>query len=415
MSRVTLAWMFGSVWFTIIMPGAALNGFGDVLGASEKMFGLIAAAPALATLAGIPGSWLIEVTGQRRKVFLICLLVQRILTAALVLFPLAFGLDTPAARATFIVTLLIMWALQNIGGPGWVSWMADLVPARIRGRYFARRRQLGMATSVPAALIVGELLNRYAGSDMTPWLLILIFLAATVFGILDIGIFLYIPDRKRPTHHTTSTLARLGAPLRSREFMFGTLFGAMSNLTWLPMSMFVFRLMTEDVRASPREVQLYLIAIPMLAMLLCLPVWGAAVDRMGRKPLLALTTLGLIPVGVLWSATESANFQLILAFSRNAGAAYTVVNGLAFAAFGTAGAILSGWFLDRVGAASVMFAVPGVGEITGFDMLMLLLAGARVAQLFLLPLIHEPDAAPVSTTAVYVGRSILRVPSTWIR
>ena len=38
--------------------------------------------------------------------------------------------------------------------------MADIVPGRVRGNYFSRRRQWGIASQIPAALLVGLIIDR---------------------------------------------------------------------------------------------------------------------------------------------------------------------------------------------------------------------------------------------------------------
>src|SRR5690349_11063592 len=56
---ITLAWVFGSVWYTTT-SGSALTVFAKGLGASNFQFGLLAALPYIASLMAVPGSILIE-------------------------------------------------------------------------------------------------------------------------------------------------------------------------------------------------------------------------------------------------------------------------------------------------------------------------------------------------------------------
>ena len=76
--------------------------------------------------------------------------------------------------------------------------MGDVVPGRIGGRYFSRRRQWGILSAVPAVLAVGWLLDHRAGDtaavgiDSVQTLLTLrwcavIFLCAAVFGLGWLG------------------------------------------------------------------------------------------------------------------------------------------------------------------------------------------------------------------------------------
>ena len=101
-----------------------------------------------------------------------------------------------------------------------------------------------------------------------------------------------------------------------------------------------------------RELQMMMLVLPMAAQFIVLPVWGRAADRMGKKPLLVVSTLGLIPVGiawcfvgresawigyalaslgmVLWTGVEVANLNLVMEMSgtgsKTGGTAYHAVN-----------------------------------------------------------------------------------------
>jgi len=43
-----------------------------------------------------------------------------------------------------------------------LAWLADLIPGRVRGRYFARRLQIGQFVGLLATLIIGYALDLYA-------------------------------------------------------------------------------------------------------------------------------------------------------------------------------------------------------------------------------------------------------------
>src|SRR6185369_7173973 len=103
--------------------------------------------------------------------------------------------------------ILVMHSLGAAGGPAWLSWMADIVPERVRGKYFSRRRQWGILSAIPAAWIAGWLLDRPEVTQATNGSLItltwcaVIFLCSAIFGIIDIAMFHWvdeIPSRPHP-------------------------------------------------------------------------------------------------------------------------------------------------------------------------------------------------------------------------
>ena len=133
--------------------------------ASPFQFGVLAALPFIASLLSLPASLLIERTGERKKIFLYGLYFQRLLWFPIALVPLWIVSQYGPARrrrgdAVFLLLMFIMHAAGAVGGPAWVSWMADVVPERLRGKYFSRRRQWGIVSAIPTALLVGWLLDR---------------------------------------------------------------------------------------------------------------------------------------------------------------------------------------------------------------------------------------------------------------
>src|SRR5688572_10501549 len=139
MLMATCGWMFGSVWFSA-MSGTPLTLYARTLGASPFQFGVLAALPFLASLLSLPASFLIESTGQRKRIFLLGLYLQRFLwfiIAATPLWIMQRGGSEHArlAMSVFLWLMFVMYSGQAIGGPAWVTWMADLVPDRIRGKY----------------------------------------------------------------------------------------------------------------------------------------------------------------------------------------------------------------------------------------------------------------------------------------
>src|SRR3954466_4224538 len=135
---VTWAWVFGSVWMTAT-SGAPLTLFAQSLGASKFQFGLLAALPFIASLMSMPSSLLIDRTGQRKRIFLWGLFAQRLLWFPIALLPMLmirwYGASAyRPAMTLFLLLVLIMHSGAAIGGPAWVSWMADIVPDRSRGK-----------------------------------------------------------------------------------------------------------------------------------------------------------------------------------------------------------------------------------------------------------------------------------------
>ena len=317
MFLVTLAWFFGAFWMSAT-AGAAPTNYATALGASNFQFGVLAALPFVASFLTLPGTLLIEATGKRKVIFLICLLFQRLMWIPIALVPLwIYKTHGDAGRAwaanAFLGLIFLMQCGQAFGGMGWIGWMSDLIPPGIRGTYFSRRRQWGLLSSIPAALGAGWLLDHYALTNNAEILLTwcaVVFLVACVFGTLDIVVFFWVPDVPTAPKKGDHLMRSWGEPLRNRNFLWFAGFVAAYVFAVAPMGPFATKfIMTQlgagDVTGGQSKglnqiTQLMLIVAPSAAQLLVFGVWGKAADRMGKRPVLILASLGMVPVAIGW-------------------------------------------------------------------------------------------------------------------
>ncbi|HTL30783.1 MAG TPA: MFS transporter, partial [Tepidisphaeraceae bacterium] len=380
---VTLSWIFGSVWATAV-SGAPLTLFAHGLKASEFQFGLLSALPFIASLISMPASVLTERTGARKRIFFYGSYLNRVLWLPIALLPMwmiyRFGIaSAPQAMSAFLIMLFFMHAGGNAGGPAWTSWMADIVPERSRGKYFSRRRCWGILSAIPAALLVGWLLDRAAGASGGPgapglavmkWCAI-VFMSAAVFGITDIFLFNFVPDVPKAPQRDASLLHIFSQPMRDPQFLWFAGFVATLVFAVSFMGQFVTLFMIDKLKITNTQTQMMLLVAPMLAQLVVLPVWGAAADRMGKKPVLAIASLGLVPVGLgwclvspsqiwlgyvlsalgaaLWAGVEVANLNLVLEMAgsstddgQKGGSNYVAVNSVIINVAGCLGGLSSG-------------------------------------------------------------------------
>lgn len=423
---VTWAWVFGAFWFTTI-GGAPMTRFALALGAEELHFGILAAMPFVASLLSLPASAFIEASGQRKSIFFLFMMAQRFFWIPIALLPpLLLDPSQPHDQAVlwvFLALMLAMYACGAVGGPAWVSWMADVVPSRIRGRYFGRRRQWGILSAVPSALLAGFLLDHYTHPDdprRTLWVCCAIFLIAGVAGVVDILLFRWVPHAVPVKSHKRSMLASLAMPLHDRQFMLFCGFVGVLMFAMAPMGQFVTLYLDQRLKVNAMMIQLMLLVVPLVAQLAIVPIWGRMADRFGRRPLMAISSLGLVPVGLgwclmnsgaiwlgfvlsaagamLWAAVEIANLDLILDLSGSArsdgvarGPAYTAVNTVVLNICACIGGIGAGLLMDATRHLSFDVGIKTLGTFTNFELLFLISALVRLlAVVVFLPLTREP-------------------------
>ena len=446
MGLVTMSWIFGSVWATAI-GGAPFSLFARDLGASEFQIGVLAALPFLASLVSMPASIITERTGARKRLFLAGLYAQRLLWFPIALIPLWLlgrghgGGPSGAAVLVFMAMILIMHSAGAVGGPAWLSWMADIVPERVRGKYFSRRRQWGILTAIPAALLAGWILDYFAAGGhrgTTLYWCAMIFLCAAVFGVIDIHFFQHVPEvPMQPRMHIP--LRRLiGGPLRDRQFLWFAGFVATLTFAVSFMGQFVTFYLIERIGVTGTGIQLMLLVAPMIAQFIVLPIWGRAADRMGKKPVMAIAALGLVPVGLgwcfmgpglhwlgyvlsiagaaLWTGVEVANLNFVLEFSgsqdgdggaREGGSAYVAVNSVIINIAGCIGGLASGLIAKFLRDWHWDPGIPGIASVGFYEVLFALSGVMRLAAaVVFLPMLVEHKAAGTVEVLRFVSANI---------
>jgi MFS family permease len=439
----TGGWMFGSVWSSS-MSGTPLTLYAKELGASQFQFGLLAALPFLASILSLPASLLIEATGQRKRIFLLGCYLQRFLWFVIAVAPLWImnkggRAHAQLAMTVFLWLMFVMYSGNAIGGPAWVTWMADLVPDRIRGKYFSRRRQFGMLTAVPAAWIVGWLLDTQPGAQplsIMRWCAG-IFIIAAIFGVMDIHMFQYVPDIPTRPKKGIQLIRALREPLNDRRFLWfagfvATLFFAMSFMGQF-VTLYVMDQAAKSGTHMNRTAQMMLIVTPYLTQLAFLGLWGHTADRMGKKPLLVVASLGLVPVGIgwcvlsestvwvgyilsglgaaLWAAVEIANFNIVLEMSETpeqggsgGGSAYVAVNSVIINIAGCLGGLSAGIIAESLKNWQAFWLFK---TFRGYDILFAVSAVMRLlAVVIFLPFIKDATARPTAQAVRFMMSNV---------
>ena len=134
-----------------------LTGWAIHLHVGTLLTGVIVALPQLAQIVQIPGAWTTAWLGHRRAcVWFVG--ASRLVSLPLALLPL-WRPSQGTAGALLIAVASVAALLGVLGNNAWVAWMGELVPRRIRGRYFGRRVALCTMGSAAASAGAGLLLD----------------------------------------------------------------------------------------------------------------------------------------------------------------------------------------------------------------------------------------------------------------
>ena len=322
--------MYGVVWASCV-SGDQVRAFVRMLGFNDFAFGVMGALPFIATVGQVSAAVTVERTGLRKYHFMIYATLHRLLwlfvaAVPLVLFP------GPVAVVAVLVLMGATYYLGAVSVPSWTTWMGDLIPRRIRGRYFARRVQWAQAVQIVVVIAVSIALDWAAvrgrpetisGQPVLMHVICGVFAVGAVFGVIDILMFLRVrevvpPARsgeaafQRPSASAAGPLARGLAvvrelvldPMQDMAFRRYVGYGATLTFTMAVAGWYFWRYSTEGLGFSRLGTNALFMVIGPLAGTLTAGRWGSLQDRWGRRPVLMVCTIGATISMVPWFFTS---------------------------------------------------------------------------------------------------------------
>ncbi|MEE9405256.1 MAG: MFS transporter [Algisphaera sp.] len=421
--RITLAGMWFNVWLWII-SGAAMTQFARGLHTPDWAFGLLAALPFVGTLSQLPVSWWMNARGGRRVIFLWTNVVGRLSYLAAALVPWVLPGSEALWWPLMVGLLAVGWLLMQAAGPPWMNWMADVIPRRVRGRYFARRAALTAPVAIFLTVGVAYLMDAVPPEAMLATTSVLLGVAG-IFGALDGLMFLGVHDpqthesadeRRRRTANVEMGLRGLLRPLKTQGYRRYMLFNALMNFSFGFMGHYIWLYVLDVVGWSNLQANLMIIAVPLALQMVTRSAWGRACDRYGKKPVLVvcwgfacfgsvgwvfitpdsvwLGYMWVMLVSFAWPGVEVANFNFLLDYSgdRAGGSSAVALNSLAVGIAGTLAGVFAGVVAAWLGA-EWRWAVPVVGVVLTYHGVLILASTAlRVLAMFVVLCLHEPEA-----------------------
>ena len=336
--------------------------------------------------------------------------------------------------------------------------MSDVVPRRIRGRYFGFRSGMGQCVGILTTLFIGWILDRSALADPRLMLRVtsILLAVAGVCGALDIQCHQFVkddyPQRSDPRADFWLTIRQALANPDFRNylafnFILQLAVGFTGQYVWL-------YILDEVVHMTNKQANMLVVAVPLIAQMLFYPIWGKLVDRVGRKPVLIISgmittfaSVGWLFIGpdaggasphwrwislfgyglimlttIAWPGMDVANTNIVMdplgSRENNSGTAYVAILNLVV---GVGGA-LSGFL---AAAATTWFphgwhiAIPLVGIVlTYHGVLFLASTLVRLSGMGFAFKLHEPrakgtrQALGMLTDTVYSNvREVMLVPT----
>jgi MFS family permease len=340
--------------------GSVLIGYMLHLGASPTHLGLVASVPLLAQAMSPLAAWLAAVLGRRRLLVVLNAIFARSLWILAAVLP-SLGLP-PAAEPTFIVVLVLVSSVfQAANSTLWASWMADVVPDNVRGRYFGMRTGIAGLVGMLANLGAGWYLDRAA----TPIGFQVVLAVGVVCAAISVMLYLTHYDPPSPRVRV-SLLEVLRVPLADINFRRFMMFAVYWQFVVFLSAPFVFPYFLDQLRLTFTQIAIWS-GIAASTALLTTMLWGRIADRVGNKSVLAIGTFvagAVLPTSwilagvtgrlyfiwvsavfdaIAWGAIGPAIFNLALASApRGQRTAFIAMYALTSGVAGFIGGLLSG-------------------------------------------------------------------------
>ncbi|MFC2034098.1 MFS transporter [Chloroflexota bacterium] len=297
-----------SMGFNSITTSGFLAAFALALGANNLQIGVLAAIPFIMQPLQIPTILLVEKLRKRKIMAVSTWVLAQSLWIPMALIP--FLIKTPSAGAISMLLglMAIRSLLSAITNCNWNSWIRDLIPQNILGRFYSRRLALSTIVAIIFGLSAAFFVDYWKGqvpSDSA----ILGYTYVFLFGAIFLGLMspLFMSLMPEPLMQTVpgakpSLKQTLILPFRDKNFRklmrFLLFWGFASNLATPFFAVYMLQRL-----GLPLSLVIGLSILSQLFNILFLRVWGPLVDRFGTKVILSLCSSLYLLVILGWTFT----------------------------------------------------------------------------------------------------------------
>ncbi|MDX2098177.1 MAG: MFS transporter, partial [Leptolyngbyaceae cyanobacterium bins.59] len=308
-----------------------LSNFLVELHASPMEIGLLAAIPMTANLLQPLGAMVCDRTTSRQWyhlwIFGPARSVWLILVVGIWLFS-QHRVDSDWLINWTLATVCITYVLASLGSASWLSWMAVLVPRRLRGRYFGFRNGTSSLTSLICVPLLGFAVSAWPGGSLEGYGVILG--CGVVMGLISLGFQFLMADINPQERKKAIALEKASSdPAHLEETGASALTADLPNLLQDPnflKFLLYLSLWTFAVNISGPFFNLYLLdnlsldvswvavynGMGSAANLILLMIWGKVADRFGNRPILLLVGILVAVTPLLWLGVNTNSFNLWL-------------------------------------------------------------------------------------------------------
>ncbi|MGC8711306.1 MAG: MFS transporter, partial [Leptodesmis sp.] len=332
--------------FSNIAGGVLLSNFLVELHASPTQIGMLASIPMLANLLQPIGALLGDRTTSRHWYCFWVYGPSRLLWLLLAAGILISGWGKVDSSLLILWTLAIVLVSHFAGALGsavWLSWLATLVPRRLRGRYFGMRNSAASLTNLVSVPLLGWFISSWKGGSIQGYGLVLIL--GALCGLISLGFQFWMVDVNPQVQQESNDKGQSQSPIPTSQATAGPMtddegqskskiqnpkskipaFLQDTNfllfLLYFGIWMFAVNLsapffnlyMLDNLAIDLRWVTIYN-SLQAGANLILLVLWGRLADRIGNRAILLSVGVLVALTPLLWLATGANSFSLWAGF-----------------------------------------------------------------------------------------------------
>ncbi|UNK19093.1 MFS transporter [Paenibacillus sp. N3/727] len=280
-----------AVIYQTLLGGPFLTGYLLYLGAESSEVGFVLAVTTFFNVFQILTAFLIQRLQYRKKAMIVSTFLNRILWGATGVIPFVF--DEKWWIPSFLVLYMGAFLAGTVSGIIWTSVISDMVPSKVRGRYFGIRNTILNALGAVMLFIGGMILDRYPGGTG----FLILFIIAWIAIAANLSLFFLYPDPPFERSKETKFWPMVKKPLSDQPFIKSTLFlGGWLFLQTLVVPLYSYAML--DVLHISYSVVSIMTVAQTAIMMMGFYVWGNLNARFSNRRLL-FWTLPLIAFSCL--------------------------------------------------------------------------------------------------------------------